>query len=359
MTVRYRAAIIGCGRIARAHANGYSGMEGCELVSCSDIFPEAAAKLAEEYKIPRVYTDYREMLAETRPDLVSICTYHHLHYELTVGAAAYKPKAIYCEKPMAMHVSEADEMIRVCRDNGVLLLIGHQRRYGPQYRKAKELLDSGEIGELVHMECYGHPWSSLFVDGTHSIDLLRYYNNDLPVDWVMGQVDVKSGSHRFGHPNEGASLAMLYFSNGVRAVLTTGGFSPSQAPFPAKDGVALGAEVPPHGYHKIILHGTRGRLEIDGDDIVQGDTILRIHRGAEVEPIAVDLKKREAFQSALADVLASLETGKPHLLHAESGRATLAVISAIFQSSKERTLVYLHQVQGANPLYELITDQQP
>jgi predicted dehydrogenase len=358
VSANYKVAIIGCGGIARAHAGGYRGIEQCKLVACADIFEESAAKFATEYGIANYYTDYREMMEKERPDIVSICTHHHLHYEMTVAVAAYKPKAIYCEKPIALHLNHADEMIKACEDNGVLLIVGHQRRYGAQYQKAKQLLDEGAIGELVSMDCSGHPWTSLLVDGTHSIDLLRFYNNDTPIDWVIGNVDTKSGSFRFGHPNEGSSISMFGFSNGVRATLTTGGFSKERAPYPAKDAEALGTFVPPHGYHKILLHGTKGRIEIDGDDVVNDQPIVRVHKGEQVEPYPVVIKGYPTIQRVVEHLIQVLEQGGTHLLHAPSARATLEVIDAIFRSSRDRTLVYLPVEPGPNPLYDIIQDQQ-
>lgn len=358
MSANFKTVIIGCGGIARAHAHGYQGTGTCTIVACADIFEESAAKFASEFGIPNVYTDYREMLEREKPDFVSVCTHHHLHYEITVEAAAYRPKAIYCEKPIALHLSDADEMIEACRTNGVQLIVGHQRRYGAQYAVAKQMLDEGAIGQLVHVEGYGHPWTSLLVDGTHTIDLLRYYNGDEQVDWVMGNIDSTSGSYRFGHPNEGSSVAMFGFRNGVRATLTTGGFSASQSPYPAKDAESLGTFVPPHGYHKILLHGTEGRIEIDGDDEVNGQPIVRIHRGAEVEPVSVDFKQYPTIQRVVEDLIRTLDQGTPHLLDGTSARATLEIIDGIYRSSRDRTLVYLPIAPGRNPLYDLITNQQ-
>ncbi|UVI32147.1 Gfo/Idh/MocA family protein [Paenibacillus spongiae] len=357
MSITYTAAVVGCGGIARAHAQGYADTGRCEVVACADIFMESAIAFSEQFNVPHVFTDYKEMMEQIRPDLVSVCTHHHLHHSITMELAAYKPKAIYCEKPMALTMAEANEMAAICEENDVMLIIGHQRRYGAQYAAAKELLDQGQIGELHHMECYAHPWTSLLVDGTHSIDLLRYYNNDNPISWVFGQVDASGGSFRFGHPNESASLAMFGFDNGVRATLTTGGFSRSRSAYPARDAESLGSYVAPSGYHRIVLHGTTGRIEIDGDDVVNGRPIVRIHRGGQEEGFKVPFKSVNSIERVVTDLIHTLEDGKPHLLNAQSGRAALEVIVAIFQSAEERKIVYLPLTEERNPLFELLKDQ--
>lgn len=357
MSITYKAAIVGCGGIARAHARGYADTGRCDLVACADIFQESANSFSEQFGIPHVYTDYKEMMEQVRPDLVSVCTHHHLHHLITVELAAYQPKAIYCEKPMALTMTEANEMAEICQQNNVMLIIGHQRRYGAQYAAAKELLEQGQIGQLTQMESYGHPWTSLLVDGTHSIDLLRFYNNDVPVSWVLGQVDASGGSFRFGHPNEAASLAMFAFDNGVRATMTTGGFSNSRAAYPAPDAESLGSLVVPAGYHRIVLHGTTGRIEIDGDDVVNGRPIVRIHRGGEVEGFEVPFKSISSIERVITDLIRALEEGTPHLLHAQSGRAALEIIVGIYQSAQERKIVYFPLAEEHNPLFELLKYQ--
>ena len=83
------------------------------------------------------------MLDAERLDVVSICTWHTGHAPWTVTAAARKPKAILCEKPMAETLGRADEMLIACHRNGVKLVIGHQRRFLPAYTLARDLIAGG------------------------------------------------------------------------------------------------------------------------------------------------------------------------------------------------------------------------
>src|SRR5690606_18658129 len=110
-----------------------------KIVALADISYNNALAFQEEHGGDRIYTDYHQMLAEEQPDIVSICTWPHLHAEMVIAAAEAGVKAIHCEKPMAPTYGEAVRMVEVCEQRGVQLTFNHQRRFGPPFRKAKEL----------------------------------------------------------------------------------------------------------------------------------------------------------------------------------------------------------------------------
>ncbi len=88
------------------------------------------------------------MLAEQQPDVVSVCTWHAGHATWTIAAAAYHPKAILCEKPMADMIGRAEQMLLACKRNNVKLGISHQRRFLPAYTMARDLIAQGAIGKV-------------------------------------------------------------------------------------------------------------------------------------------------------------------------------------------------------------------
>src|SRR5690606_22556262 len=120
----------------------------------------ALSSFAEKFGIRRTYDDFDAMLEDEALDIVVICTAELLHAPMTIRAASHGPKAIICEKPMAMNLAEADEMISACDRNQVTLVIGHQRRYKPQYARARELVREGAIGRVEHIHASGHARSS-------------------------------------------------------------------------------------------------------------------------------------------------------------------------------------------------------
>ncbi|MCS7223653.1 MAG: Gfo/Idh/MocA family oxidoreductase [Armatimonadetes bacterium] len=134
---KFGVGIIGCGVIATAHAAAYKQFPNdCELIAVADVRREPAEKLMRQFSIPHFYSDWKDLLSDDRIDIVSICTPHHLHFPMTV-AAAQSGKHVLCEKPMAITVGEAHEMIQACRNNHVRLSIASER-FNPRHRFIKE-----------------------------------------------------------------------------------------------------------------------------------------------------------------------------------------------------------------------------
>jgi predicted dehydrogenase len=144
-----RVGLIGAGTIAlSAHLPAIARLKGqVELVAIADVRRDVAERAAARFGADAAYEDYRELLDRKDLDLVDICTPEFLHAEQTIAAAA-AGKHVLCEKPMAASVAEADAMLDACRRAGVRLMIAHSRRFTPRYRRIREAIDRGEIGEV-------------------------------------------------------------------------------------------------------------------------------------------------------------------------------------------------------------------
>ena len=198
MSRPYNVGIIGCGRVAAAHANAYKAIEATEIVAATDPDPERRLKFDETYNIVGFYENYREMLANETLDIISVCTWPPLHCEMTVAAAESGVKAVLCEKPMALNLGEADQMLQACEKSGTKLVIGHQHRFDPQTVSVTDLIKGHALGELQWVFGYCNS-NDLLSNGTHVVDLIRYFVSDSPVKWVMGQIDRPSDKADFGH----------------------------------------------------------------------------------------------------------------------------------------------------------------
>jgi UDP-N-acetylglucosamine 3-dehydrogenase len=110
-------------------------------------------------------------------------------------------------------------MVAACEANRVQLSFNHQRRFGAPFRKARELLREGAIGQLQRLE---GACDNLFDWGTHWFDMFGFYNEEARVDWVIGQVDWRDGATIFGVPVEGQAISHFAYANGVRGLLLTG-----------------------------------------------------------------------------------------------------------------------------------------
>ncbi len=189
---KLKIGVIGCGTVAGyGHIPAVTRSELTELVAVVDVNPEKARKTAGKYGVKH-YSSYKEFLECEDVDAVIIATPTFTHKEIAV--AAFKAgKHVLCEKPIALSLEEADEMIKAAEVNNCVFMIGFTRRFSPKYRKIKELLDRGEIGELKYVKQIvnwsGPIWAGLeryswminigggplIDEGVHEADVLRWY----------------------------------------------------------------------------------------------------------------------------------------------------------------------------------------
>src|SRR5260370_8598987 len=145
---RVKVGLIGWGFHADIHAVSVHVMPHEAAVEAVDSrTPGNAAALATRFGIPRVFTDYRDMLKEGDIEMVTIAAPNYLHAQMTKDCAA-AGKHIVCEKPVAMTIAEAEEMIAAAKRHGVLLMYGEELLFTPKYLKAKEMADAGAFGNV-------------------------------------------------------------------------------------------------------------------------------------------------------------------------------------------------------------------
>ena len=153
MVKKYTVAIIGAGSISQAHMNGYNlNKDRVEVIGVVDPYKIAQDEFKNEYSVKKSFNNIDELFDYCIPDIVSICTWHSLHHTQTIDIAKRGVKAIICEKPMAIGSGSAQEMLDACIKNNVKLIISHQRRFTPGWEKAKELVDSGIIGDIKFVD---------------------------------------------------------------------------------------------------------------------------------------------------------------------------------------------------------------
>ena len=143
-----KIAVIGCGTIANAqHIPAYMKNEEAEIKYFCDIIPERAENAVKKYGCGTAITDYREALADSEVEAVSVCTPNKMHSEITI-AALKSGKNVLCEKPAARVLSEALEMQKAQHESGKVLNIGVVNRFNTNVNKIKELIDQGRLGEI-------------------------------------------------------------------------------------------------------------------------------------------------------------------------------------------------------------------
>lgn len=148
-----RVAIVGCGQISRAHVNALRQMEDVQIVAVCDQDKHRAQDLATLAGNTAVYTDLAALLEQAKPDVAHILTPPSSHAKLAIQAMDAGVHALV-EKPMTVSVEEADRMIEAARRNNVKLGTNHNYLFKPSVVKARELVDSGAIGDVVYVNSY-------------------------------------------------------------------------------------------------------------------------------------------------------------------------------------------------------------
>ena len=190
------------------HAESFGNNDDCEVVACADIVPENAKAFGRTFDLPdeHVFQDYLAMLNAVEPDIVTVAVPPHVHGEVVVDCAeSGKVSAIHCEKPMAHTWGAAKRMARECWRRDVQLTFNRQRRFGKPYREARDLVRSGEIGELRRVET---AWGDFFDTGAHTIDLTGMLAGEPSPEWVIAQIDYREEDLRFSMHQENQAWAL-------------------------------------------------------------------------------------------------------------------------------------------------------
>lgn len=334
--------IVGCGMVADSHAQAITAMRGGHLAGVFSRREDNARRLADRFGCA-AYTDYKAFLADPTLDIVAIATPSGAHLEPAVQAAR-AGKDIICEKPLEVTLERIDRMIRICRENKVMLAGIFQRRFLEATRQFKKAVDAGRLGRISLADAtikwyrtqayydsadWRGTWKldgggALINQSIHTIDLLYYLAGD--VEWVCGFADRRSHERI---QTEDTAVAILKFKNGALGVIegSTACFSPSGIP----------AEV--------HMCGTDGSIFMQDNRF----TVWEFRRRR-----ATDKKIREKFapagapgagaadpaaidyvphQRAFEDVVKALKKGTAPMVNGPEGRKSVEIILAIYQSA--------------------------
>lgn len=181
---------IGREKIRASHAGGYEQTDDIELIAIADINEEKLTRFGEAWDIPsdRRYADHNEMLSSEDLDVVSVCTPSYLHHQHTIDAATStaNPSVIWCEKPIASGVLDAEEMIEVCNDNQTELVVNHSFRFTDKLRDLRALIqDEDLLGEIISVSTQFR--MELLRNSTHLLDTLVYLL-DARAETVSGHI---------------------------------------------------------------------------------------------------------------------------------------------------------------------------
>lgn len=351
--------LIGTGFARSAQAPAFRVCEGAELVAVCSARHENAVKVAEEYAIPHACESYEHLLAIPEVSLVVVSAPPSLHHAMTL-AALDAGKHVICEKPMAMNAAEAREMHeRAATRGGQLAIIDHELRFNPTWRRMKELVDAGFLGDLHHVNVtisagFRHsaqrPWNwwsqksagggLLGALGSHAIDAVRWLFGEIEAvcatvaTMIPTRKDPVSGEPR---PNETDD----YCSFLVR-------FTPQQGRT-SHGVILLSALYASGGKNQITAVGSNGTLVMDGDETLIGATgynhqfeeMSLVDRARGIAIIPDNIWARSFYHLARETVQA-LREGRTEIAHAATfldGLHCQQIIDAVHCSHAEQRWV--------------------
>ncbi|MDP8218258.1 MAG: Gfo/Idh/MocA family oxidoreductase [Candidatus Theseobacter exili] len=336
-------ALVGCGRIAKRHSEllGYDQIKGASLAAVCDVVKEKAEQIGKTFNIP-YHTDMHEMMKKEDIDAVAILTPSGIHAENVIQLAPYH-KHLIVEKPMALSLDDADAMIYACDANGIKLFVIKQNRFNLPVMKLREAMDLGRFGKLVlgtvrvrwcrPQHYYDQdPWRGTWAnDGgvltnqaSHHVDLL---------EWMMGDVEsvfAKSRTALVDIEAEDTAVVTLQFRNGALGIIE-----------------ATTAARPKDLEGSISILGEKGTVMIGGFAVNKMETwnfVDKLDSDKDVmEKYSVNPPNVYGFghQAYYENVVDCLQHNKDQLVDGLTGRKSLEIIMAIYESIETGKEVYL------------------
>lgn len=327
----YAVGIVGCGSMGRSHAEAYREHERTDVVAAAEIDESTREAFRAEFDVPSGYETHADMLAAEDLDVVSVCTLHSTHAEITIDATEAGVDGVWCEKPMATSLGEARDMIDAADRNDVKLTIGHKRRFYPAHETARELVAAGAIGEPRLVT--GRKSGGLLNWGTHVIDLTRYVLGDPDPAWMMGQVERRTDRYERGLPSEDRCVGHVCFADGTRLTYESDMPGPEIAD------------------STIQVTGSAGTLEIDLDAAV---TVTSADGTETYDP---DPDFRTPYDPYLDTHVAWLDGDRDgHRCDADGGYAVTEIMMGFYESVRTNGVVETPVRTRANPLSVMIED---
>lgn len=332
--------IIGCGWVASAHAWGIRSLEdeGVTLTAVADKDLSRATDFADRFRADAVFEDYRDLLAREDIAAVSICLPDFLHQEVAVAAAS-AGKHVLCEKPLALDLTGADEMVNACQRSHVGLGLVMNHRYAPDNIRARAALRDGALGQVLIgsvLHSSGltgdpegtSPWRGrrgrstggvLSTQAIHFLDLLLWFLG--PVYSVSASVSKLTQQPQ---DHEDTAAVTLTLKSGALATLVSTSGSPIMDDFTGT---------------RIEVHGSEGWLVLEGDQLrtVQTRTDYSLPDVAlpPPPPGAEEIEFGTGHVHEVMDFVRAVRAGRRPPVPAADARHLMAVVEAAYASARE------------------------
>jgi predicted dehydrogenase len=336
-------AVIGCGSVGPVHADAVERSTNAELAAVCDVIAGRAHRCAERFNT-QPYTDCAEMLEAVRPDVVSICTPHHNHSELTI-ACLQAGAHVLCEKPLALTHEQMDRMLETARRTGRTLGGVFQHRFDPVAAVVKQATDEGTFGQALnagaYIRCYrgqdyysSDPWRGTWAGEGGAVLINQAIHSIDAMQWLAGRVRSVFGRHanlRLADAIEAEDTACAFVEFESGAIGTIEATASSHLDFAA-------------GVH---FYGTRGsfRLNTGGTDELEYLELADRQRAEQLRAMVDNANRDESqavgkacygnsHQRQIANFVDAVLAGRPPAVTGEDARHAVEIVLAVYESAK-------------------------
>ena len=317
-------------RVMVSHTWAIGHVPEIEIVAACDLEPARVERFRENWgdRWPnaRMYSDYREMLRSEELDIVTVTTPEHLHAEPTEAAAESGVRAIFCEKPLATSVADADRMIAACEANGVILSVDYTRRWSPAFHKIRDTIRSGAIGELSLMSAsFGGVQAWLFRSGSHLLDAMVFFTGADPVrvsahledgydDWDAYRGE---GGGNATERDPGAT-GYVVFDNGVRAFFSC-------------------LKNTPDSMRDVTITGTKGtiRFAFDGESAELQFNDPAYAYSTIRTTLTPEVHRSRGIEAAYREIVDNIANGTERTSPARDARKSVRIMAGFLRSHQE------------------------
>ena len=320
-----RIGVIGTGGMGGGHCNSLPNVENCEFVGVADLRLEAAQAIAERHQV-RAFQDFHELLGIV--DAVIVATPPMMHREVVVAAAEAGVHA-FSEKPLSLTLADADAMIDAASKAGTHLMVGQVLRFYPVHRLGKQVVDDGEIGDVVYIETdYSGAYNAararpstwygsvggLLENGIHKSDLINWFGGRALT--VAAEADSFSGNDDW----EDYTVSLIRYDTKAVGILRWGGF--------------MGAR----GTTDTVIDGSKGSLRLD---MAADIAYLKKIGESDWTALTPDRSAPHGVIGELTHFVDCIRDGKTPLVDGVAGRQAVEVVLATYRSAKEKSKVTL------------------
>lgn len=332
-----KIGFIGCGGIARNHASRIKDLRNARIVAASDVVGATAQTFAADYGAEYHFEDYHKLLKIKEIDAIWVCTPTYRHAQPVI-ASARAGKHVFCEKPMALKMTDAVRMVDACQQANVRLTIGFVRRFDTLWGKFKQIIQSGAVGRPVVWRFAAggkppHPWFRDRNKGGGPLIDGAIHNYDFALQ-VFGPVSsVQSSSLQFDATSVGSdtATAILNFKSGDQHTLIWSWGVAAGTPV-----AALNDFIGPKGALQFGMTAKNAPSSFNPQ--THGAFTLKTANGREK---VYTYRKKDMFTEQAKHVVRSFERNEQPLVTAEDGLAALKVADAVLKAGRSQSTIKL------------------